>query len=331
MKKILLLSVLFLLTINTAFGEVPQTSVPSLKKILNKLNPVVAKVGKLEIKKEELSPIVKKIYPQLQQSIQAGQQIKVDDVIRRIVDSMIMDKIMYLEVTEKKINVSEDEIKESMKNVYQRFQGKENFKKFLKQQNLDEKQFEKKMIADIKVNKLMMSEVYNKVSVDEKEAKEFYDKNKKMFKVTGQIKASHILIKYKKSDGEQKKKEALEKIHKIQKELDKGKDFGELAKKYSEGPSSKKEGDLGYFGKGQMVPAFEKAAFALKKGEVSDVVESPFGFHLIKLTDRKPETTLKFSDIKQQLIQRLKSIKAEVAVKKYYENLLKKYSVKTFL
>jgi len=331
MKKILLLSVLFLLTINTAFGEVPQTSVPSLKTILNKLNPVVAKVEKLEIKKEELSPIVKKIYPQLQQSIQAGQQIKVDDVIRRIVDSMIMDKIMYLEVTEKKINVSEDEIKESMKNVYQRFQGKENFKKFLKQQNLDEKQFEKKMIADIKVNKLMMSEVYNKVSVDEKEAKEFYDKNKKMFKVTGQIKASHILIKYKKSDGEQKKKEALEKIHKIQKELDKGKDFGELAKKYSEGPSSKKEGDLGYFGKGQMVPAFEKAAFALKKGEVSDVVESPFGFHLIKLTDRKPETTLKFSDIKQQLIQRLKSIKAEVAVKKYYENLLKKYSVKTFL
>ncbi len=90
-----------------------------------------------------------------------------------------------------------------------------------------------------------------------------------------QVKASHILVK-KRSEAE-----------KILEELKKGANFAELAKKHSECPSRKRGGDLGWFGRGKMVPEFEKAAFSLKKGELSDLVKTQFGYHLIKVTDTK--------------------------------------------
>lgn len=90
-----------------------------------------------------------------------------------------------------------------------------------------------------------------------------------------EVKASHILVK-KRSEAE-----------KILEELKKGANFAELAKKYSECPSRKRGGDLGWFGKGKMVPEFEKAAFSLKKGDLSDIVKTQFGYHVIKVTDTK--------------------------------------------
>lgn len=90
-----------------------------------------------------------------------------------------------------------------------------------------------------------------------------------------QVKASHILVK-KRSEAE-----------KILEELKKGASFAELAKNHSECPSKKRGGDLGWFGRGKMVPEFEKAAFSLKKGELSDIVKTQFGYHIIKVTDTK--------------------------------------------
>ncbi|KYK36045.1 MAG: peptidyl-prolyl cis-trans isomerase [Theionarchaea archaeon] len=90
-----------------------------------------------------------------------------------------------------------------------------------------------------------------------------------------QVKASHILVK-KRSEAE-----------KILEELKKGASFAELAKKHSECPSRKRGGDLGWFGRGKMVPEFEEAAFSLKKGELSDIVKTQFGYHIIKATDTK--------------------------------------------
>ena len=79
---------------------------------------------------------------------------------------------------------------------------------------------------------------------------------------------------------------AQDKIAGIQKELKDGADFEVIAIEYSEGPSAPRGGDLGFFGRGQMVPAFEEAAFALQPGEMSDIVETQFGFHIIKLDER---------------------------------------------
>ncbi len=103
----------------------------------------------------------------------------------------------------------------------------------------------------------------------------------------GQVHAAHILLAYKGAERAaptvtRSKEEALAQAEKIQKELENGADFTEMAKLYSDCPSKRNGGDLGYFAKGQMVKKFEDAAFALEKGNVSDVVETEFGFHIIK-------------------------------------------------
>ncbi len=90
-----------------------------------------------------------------------------------------------------------------------------------------------------------------------------------------QVKASHILVK---TEGEARK---------ILEELKKGANFAKLAKQFSECPSKKKGGNLGWFGRGKMVREFENAAFSLKKGEISDIVKTQFGYHIIKVTDTK--------------------------------------------
>lgn len=112
------------------------------------------------------------------------------------------------------------------------------------------------------------------------------------------------------TDPQKKKDNARKNIESILSEAKTGKvDFGDLAKKYSEGPSNVKGGDLGYFGRGEMVPPFEKAAFELKIGEVSNVVETRFGYHIIKKEDWKEARAIPFSEAKDGIKNHLKNQK----------------------
>ena len=124
----------------------------------------------------------------------------------------------------------------------------------------------------------------------------------------------------------------MQKIQKIQKELKSGQDFAVLAKKYSEDKSSgAKGGDLGYFSRGQMVKPFEDAAFGLKPNEVSDIVETQFGYHLIKVYDKKPEKILTYDEIRELLIKRLRQEKTQQETAKYIADLKKDAKIKKYL
>lgn len=131
--------------------------------------------------------------------------------------------------------------------------------------------------------------------VSESEMEKYYEENKDSYKVD-EVEASHILIKTTDDDGnamsDAEKKKAKAKAEKILKEVKNGGDFAELAKKYSEDPGSAENGgSLGTFGKGQMVEPFEEAAFSMEPGEISDLVETDYGYHIIKVTDKINETT----------------------------------------
>ncbi|TQW38766.1 peptidylprolyl isomerase, partial [Clostridioides difficile] len=141
-----------------------------------------------------------------------------------------------------------------------------------------------------------------------------------------QVRASHILIKTVDDKGKQvsssKKAELKKEAEEILKKAQAGEDFATLAKKYSEDSSAESGGDLGFFGKGQMVESFEKAAFALKKGEVSNkLVESDYGYHIIKKTDEKYQP---FEEVKSDLVSSLTSEKQNLLI----QNLKEKYNVK---
>lgn len=154
----------------------------------------------------------------------------------------------------------------------------------------------------------------------EKAAHEEYVLNKQSYKQAETVHAQHILIKFK--DDEVQAKKLAESVRK---KLLTGKySFEDLAEEYSEDMSAKNnKGDLGYFSRGRMVPEFESAAFSLKIGEVSQLVKTQFGYHIIKVLDKKPEKALAFEDVKDGLISSLEAAyKKEAYGKKLYDTLM---------
>ena len=144
---------------------------------------------------------------------------------------------------------------------------------------------------------------YQTVTDDEIAA--YYNANKDSMQEPEQIHARHILVMSKDSDSDADKEKAKERIDKIYKEAKAGADFAALAVKNSDGPSAPNGGDLGWFGKGAMVPAFEDAAFALNKGDISEPVKTRFGWHIIKVEDKKEGTTKTLDEAKDEIKTRL--------------------------
>jgi peptidyl-prolyl cis-trans isomerase C len=170
-------------------------------------------------------------------------------------------------------------------------------------------------LQDLKKRLIVESFLKKKVEVESKvsdeDMKKFYEQNKDKFKSGEQIKASHILVK---TEKEAKDILAL---------LKAGGNFEELAKKNSADASAAKGGDLGWFGKGSMVPAFEKAALALKEGQISDVVKSDFGFHIIKLTGKRPAGIRPFEEVQEQIKGAIMPTKQQEVFQKIKEELKK--------
>jgi len=166
------------------------------------------------------------------------------------------------------------------------------------------------------IGQLLEKEIESKAKVTEQDAKNYYEKHKAELASVSQIRASHILVKT-----EAEAKQILEK-------LKKGGNFAELAKKYSIDPGSAKNGgDLGYFSSGQMVPEFEQAAAKLKPGEISEPVKTKFGYHIIKVTDRKMGKPVEFEKVKSVIMQRLSAEKQKEVFDAYIEGLKKSYKV----
>jgi len=142
------------------------------------------------------------------------------------------------------------------------------------------------------------------------------------------VHARHILIKSARTDDFKKRQAALAKAQEIKKELDKGADFVDLANQKSEGPSSKNGGDLGFFTHGQMTPEFEKAAFALPVGGISDVVETEFGYHIIQVDEKKAAKRLRYDDVKLDLGSYIYQKRMKQRYDQFVAELRKKADVK---
>lgn len=144
------------------------------------------------------------------------------------------------------------------------------------------------------------------IKITDAEVEAYFIKNKETIKQVEQIKASHILIKVDDWKNEQSVQEKYTQARIILDEIKKGADFAEMAKKYSNDASGQNGGDLGYFTRGQMVVPFETAAFGLKPGEISDVVKTEYGFHIITVTDKKEATNPTLASMKDQIIDTMK-------------------------
>jgi peptidyl-prolyl cis-trans isomerase C len=207
--------------------------------------------------------------------------------IERFLDELIKKELLYQEAMKKGLDKDPD------------FQRKvEDFKKITL------------------ISQLLEKEIELKTQVTDQDIKNYYEKNKEDFANISQIRASHILVKTK------------EEAEKILEKLRKGEDFAKIARDNSiDTGSAKNGGDLGFFSPGQMVPEFERAAARLKVGELSEPVKTKFGYHIIKVTDKKIGQPFDFEKVKNLIYQRLTAEKQKEAFDSYIEELKKSYKI----
>lgn len=254
---------------------------------------------------------------------------------QRVVNQLIIQTLLDQEAEKRGIKITKDDVNEEIKNIMDKMGGKDRLMDALKQNNININQFKKDVENQVKMKKLAQSA--GKISVSEKEAKDFYNKNIKQFKHGEQVRASHILIafnadqlkeeissdpKNKLSEDEIKAKieqtEAEKKAlaQKIADELkaDVSK-FPQYVKKYSEDPGSAQQGgDLGFFERDKMVPEFSKSVFAAKPNTAPGVVKTPFGYHVFIVTDRMEAGTVPFEKAKADIEGYLKNQKEITAL-----------------
>ena len=168
------------------------------------------------------------------------------------------------------------------------------------------------------VEAFLKKKVETQTAITDADLQKFYDQNKDKLKTGEQVRASHILVK---SEAE---------AQDILGQVKKGGNFEQLASKYSIDAAKAKGGDLGWFGKGSMIPEFEKVAFGMKEGEISGIVKTQFGYHIIKLTGKRPAGIPPFAEVKEQLKAKLLPEKQQEVFQKLKDELKKsaKYSIK---
>jgi peptidyl-prolyl cis-trans isomerase C len=241
-----------------------------------------------------------------------------------VLENLIEREILYQESQKSGIKVDKKKIDEELSAIKKRFPSENEYKNALSTMKISEDDIKKEIGKKLAINKLIDTKIVKKIVITDEESKAFYNANPDLFKKPEQVRAGHILIKVEADADKQKKSEAMQKIKEVQKKLKGGQDFTMLAKEYSEDKaSSAKGGDLGYFSRGQMVKPFEDAAFGMQPNEVSKIIETQFGYHLIKVYDKKPEKILAYAEVKDLLTDRMRQEKTEQEAAKYIAELKK--------
>lgn len=291
----------------------------------------VAVVNGVAISKADFDRQMERVQQQIAMTGQKLDPAKLTKVKESVLESLINRELLYQESQKSGIKISNKTIDEHVAALKEKFPKQADFDKILKQMNLTEADLRSQFKEDLAIKEFIAKKITPQVKVSDADVKKFYDNHPNYFKRPKTVRASHILIKVgpKATPAEQAK--AKKKLEGIQAQLKKGADFATLAKKYSEGPSAAKGGDLGYFSKGQMVGPFEDAAFALKKGQISNIVKTKFGYHLIKVTDIKPAGVVPLAQVKDKIKQYLTQKQTNELLTKYSEKLAKTAKIKKYM
>jgi len=258
-------------------------------------------------------------------------EIQLQALKKEVLESLVNRELLFQESRNKGIKVEEAAINEQINVLKKRFSNENEFKNAMLSMNFSEDYLASRIKRDLAIRQFLDKQFAEKVTISDKETKGYYDSHPDAFSKPAQVKASHILVSVNSRADEASKAVARKKIEEIQQKLKNGEDFATLAKEFSQCPSNASGGDLGYFERGQMVKPFEDAAFALAPGETSSIVETKFGYHIIKCIDKKSGTSIAYEEIKRKLQEHLKQKKVQEQVVAYVEELKKKAKVERFL
>lgn len=305
--------------VDTKSVEPKQTAKADPNEVVVTINGQVVTEGRLE---EEINKLAKRIPPEHFEKNK-------ESIRQQIFEALIAIQLLEEKIKAANIVATEEDVLEQIKEVASRQKlTVEELKEVLVERGVDFDDWKEQMEFERKVRfqKLFDIVLADVLKVTESDANDYYTKNIKRYEVPEHVRASHILINPDTSDPNtdpnEAKAKALARVQGLLKQVkEEGADFAELAKANSESPSKEKGGDMGFQPRGAFVASFEKVAFELKVGQISDVVETPYGYHIIKVTDRKEAHTKTFDEVKDQIIKMLRQRKQTEYIPKYIESL----------
>jgi peptidyl-prolyl cis-trans isomerase C len=260
-------------------------------------DPVLGKVGDYAIKKSDFDKMISSLPPVTQRSIQSNPEQKAN-LVRMILEA----KVIADRAKKEGVGQKPEEI------VYLQF-----------------------LINNFLAQEYKTKVVLKSVTVTEEDLKKHYTANEKKYTDPEQVKARHILIKVAAGAPVEEKKKAKEKAEGLLKRLKDGEDFSKLADEFSEDPTTKKKGgDLGFFPRGRMVKPFEEAAFSLKNGQMSGVVETQFGYHIIKVEDRKEAKVKPFEEVRESVKTQVEAEMGKAKVDEFVKKITQESGLEVY-
>lgn len=292
------------------------------------LPDVLARVNGQPVLKADFDRLIKNM------ELSAGQPVPADrrdDILRKALDQLVTYTVLSQEIKARAVTVSDADVDGNLKQMQSQFPSELEFRKALAARGMSIERLRADARIDMSITKMMDAEVATQPPLADAQVREFYDKNPDKFKQDESVRASHILFRVDEKATDAEKKKVRAQADSVLKQAKGGADFAELAKKHSADGSAAQGGDLNFFSKGQMVPAFEQAAFSLKPGQISDVVTTQFGYHIIKVTDRKAASTVAFDEVKDRIREFLTQQEKQQRAEAFIDSLKKKAKIEVLV
>ena len=268
-----------------------------------------------------------------QAAMQMGRSLnetELSEIKTNLIEQMVNQELLYQAAKKHKTVLDEDEYRYRISQIEKQMNADPRFKAEIEKTKYSMDDIKKQIKQNLLVNQFLNDRFYTPAQVSKEEIKTYYDNHKAEFILPEQVRARHILIKPATADDEKSKAEAGKKIAMIKEKLKDNPDFEAMAKEYSQCPSSKQGGDLGFFGRGEMAPPFEHAAFSLAINETSDIVETQFGYHLIKVIGKRDQTAVPFEEAEPQIESTLKNVKASEGLEAFLVSEKKTGAIEVF-
>lgn len=246
----------------------------------------------------------------------------------QMLTNLISRQVLLDKIAADKIEVTDAEFETAINELAGNLPEGVTVDQMLERSGTSKEEFRENFGLELKIRKLIEANAGGKLEATEEEAKTFYEANPEQFAKEENVTASHILISVDEGATAEDKAAKRAELEDVRKKIVEGADFAEMAKQHSTCPSKEQGGSLGEFGRGRMVPEFEQAAFSQEIGAVGDIVETQFGFHIIKVTEHSDGGATPFDEVKDQLTRYLTAQKQQEAARTYVDDLMKSADIK---
>jgi len=299
------------------------------KPVPAELPAVLARVNGEAINKADFERAIRDLEGRAGGPVPADQR---DRIYRGVLDQLIGYRLLAQESVARKVAVPETDIDARIAEIRKQFPTQEAFTQTLEQRNMTVEGLRNDAREGMRIDRMLEAEIAGKAAVTPGQLEDFYKNNPDQFKTPERVRASHVLIAFPENADAQAKAAVRERALVVLKALQAGNDFADVAQTNSQDPgSAAKGGDLGFFERGQMVGPFEQTAFTLKPGQLSDLVETTFGFHIIKVTAKETERTLPLDEVRPRLQQFLENQNREQQTDAFVESLRAKGKVEILI